>query len=349
MPLGSQRLPRWDRAALRHSLPRLSRRGDSITFLAILAFAAGIYLVVEGAGKFVDGLLATAVGFGISTFVLGFIFGGFDLENLAVGIAGAVQGLPGISLGTVIGSSIFLLTFAVGATAALVPLNVNTPRRFIVLTFLSPIPLGITMWDGQLSRVDGALLLTVALTLICYIVSASRRQKVYEPKDVEREARRWLEKPRWFAPLVMLGAAITIAVGAELLGWGSRRLIKTLGWSDTLFGMVLVAAAVSFEELPRMLLPAWRGHPEVSVGNILGTIVFFVLFNVGVIALVRPLPVDRASVVFHWPFLMGTLLVMSIFLWRQRVGRLAGGVLLAGYVLYLVLSLSGGFGLPVGG
>jgi cation:H+ antiporter len=113
--------------------------------------------------------------------------------------------------------------------------------------------------------------------------------------------------------------------------------------------MLLVAAAVSFEELPRMPLPAWRGHPEVSVGNILGTIVFFVLFNVGVIALLRPLPVDRAAVVFHWPFLMGTLLVMSIFLWRRRLGRVAGSVLLAGYVLYLVLSLGGGFGLPVGG
>ena len=100
--------------------------------------------------------------------------------------------------------------------------------------------------------------------------------------------------------------------------------------------MIVVAAAVSVEEIPRMVLPARRGHAEISVGNILGTVVFFLLFNVGLIALVRPIAVDAAVLRFYWPSLMLVLVLVSTLLWRGGIGRLAGGVLLALYGAYAV-------------
>jgi Ca2+/Na+ antiporter len=111
--------------------------------LAGVAFVASIWLMVEGAEKLTESFLRLSITFGASTFVLGYILSGIDLENLAVGIAGATAQMPSVALGTVIGSGTFLLTFAVGATAILSPLRTDTPRRLIVLTLLSPVPFAL--------------------------------------------------------------------------------------------------------------------------------------------------------------------------------------------------------------
>lgn len=317
-----------------------------ILFLAIPAFILGLWLMIEGAEKFTDGLLATALGFGLSAFVLGYIFGGIDLENLAVGIAGAAEGSSGISMGTVIGSAVFLLTFAVGATALVSPLPVTVPSRLIVLTFLSPLPFALLGLDNELSRLDGGVLFGLSLLLIGYVLRTSRHQALYQPKKIE-EMHEDRSRPRWWAPLLMVGGAGAIVVGAALFNWSVRQFLSGLGWDDTLFGMLVVAAAVSFEEVPRMVIPAKRGHAEISVGNIIGTVMFFVLFNAGVIALIHPLALDASVLGFYWPALMLVLGVMSILLWRRRIGRGAGVLLLVTYAAYVGLALWGGYALPL--
>lgn len=315
--------------------------------LAIPAFVLGLWLMIEGAEKFTDGLLTTAVRFGLSAFALGYIFSGIDLENLAVGIAGAAEGLSGVSMGTVIGSAIFLLTFAVGTTAVLSPLSVTVPSRLLVLTLLSPLPLALLGLDNELSRFDGGVLFGLSLLLIGYVLRTSRQQALYRPKEIEEESSEEQPRPRWWAPLLMVGGAGAIVVGAGLFNWSVREILASLGWGDTLFGMLIVAAAVSFEEVPRMVIPAKRGHAEVSVGNIIGTVMFFVLFNAGVIALIHPLALDASVLGFYWPALMIALGMMSLLLWRQQIGRAAGVLLLAVYVAYVGLALWGGYALPV--
>lgn len=111
--------------------------------------------------------------------------------------------------------------------------------------------------------------------------------------------------------------------------------------------MLIVAAAVSFEEVPRMVIPAKRGHAEISVGNIIGTVMFFVLFNAGVIALIHPLALDTSILGFYWPTLMIALGLMSVLLWRERIGRGAGILLLVAYAAYVGLAVWGGYELPL--
>lgn len=314
--------------------------------LAIPAFVLGLWLMIEGAEKFTDGLLTTAVRFGVSAFALGYVFSGIDLENLAVGTAGAVEGLSGISMGTVIGSAIFLLTFAVGATAVLAPLSVTVPNRLLALTLLSPLPIALLGLDNELSRLDGGVLFGLSLLLIGYVLWTSRRQTLYQPKEIE-EAGEEQARSRWRAPLLMMAGAGAILIGAGLFNWSVRQILSSLGWGDTLFGMLVVAAAVSFEEVPRMVIPAKRGYAELSVGNIIGTVMFFVLFNAGIIALIHPLTLDASVLGFYWPAMMVVLGLMSILLWRRRIGRGAGILLLITYIAYVGLAVWGGYELPV--
>jgi len=137
----------------------------------------------------------------------------------------------------------------------------------------------------------------------------------------------------------MLGSTGIIAGGAELMGWGAERIVEDVGFSETVFGMVVVGAAVSFEEVARGVIPAHRGHHEISLGNILGTILFFVLFNAGIMAMVRPITVEDVVLSLHWPFMMGVLAVTGAFILRGRIGRLEGLALLSLYPLYLWLTV----------
>ena len=299
----------------------------------------GIALVVYGAERFVQGVVGTALVLGISSFALGVIFGGFDAENLATGVAAAVKGLPGVSLGTVIGSSIFLLGAAVGVTAMLVPLEVNIPTRYVLLTLLSPLPMLLLMLDGRLSRYDGLALIAISLPVIGYIVRDSRHSSFLEEDEEVGEALEEVaEKPSWYFPALLMLSLGIILLGAELLVKGARGVIYSLGMSDTLLGMVFIAAAVSFEEVARLVVPAWKGRPEISLGNILGTVLFFVLFNVGVIATAAPLKVERSVLVFHFPAMMLLLAVASAFMLRGRISRGSGALLLSLYLTYLALN-----------
>lgn len=302
-------------------------------------FILGIALIVWATERFVEGMIGAALILGVSTFSLGVVFGGFDAENLGTGIAAGLKDLPGISMGTIIGSSIFLLGAAVGITAFLVPLQVEIPRKYIYLTLVSPIPLLVLMLDGFLSRVDGLALLLISIPIIVYIVRDSRSHPfIEEDEEFEEVLEEREEKPSWYYPGLMLFGLALIIAGAELLVRGAKGLIQSFGISDTLLGMVFVAAAVSFEEVARMVVPAYKGRPEISIGNILGTVLFFVLFNAGLIALISPLRIEAVVVSFHFPAMMLILSVSSVFMLRGRITRVHGAVLMALYGVYLILN-----------
>src|SRR5206468_8801937 len=119
---------------------------------------------------------------------------------------------------------------------------------------------------GRLTRVDGAILLAAFVPLVAAIVW--RRPPSQAPADGAPS-----ERPRRLAAKVGAGLA-GLLVGAELLVFGTQRVVGELGFSETDFGLLVVAAAVSFEEVVLEALPAFRGFPELSVGNALGTLVF---------------------------------------------------------------------------
>lgn len=304
--------------------------------LTLAAFALSIWLMVEGAEKFTEGMLRASVRWGVGTFVLGYLISGIDLENLAVGTVAATNGQPGISMGTVIGSAIFLLLFAVGLTAVIHPLDAQVPRRLLLLTLASPLPMLVLAVDGTLSRLDGIVLLVLAAALIAYVLHTARTHPLLQVKE-RKLGKAYRPRPTWWAAALLVGGSVAITAGAELFSWSVHGMLGWLEWSGTRFGMLIVAAAVSAEEVPRMLAPARRGHAGMSIGNILGTVMFFALFNLGIIAIVHPVTLDPSTLTFHWPVMYAALLLVTLFLWFGRITRAAGVLLLALYAAYSAL------------
>ncbi len=292
------------------------------------AFAGGLWLLVESVEGLITSLRAWATAAGLSGVVLAALVLGLDLESTAAGVAATLDDLPGTALGTSVGAAIFLMTAGLGIAGLVAPFRVRPPVPLLVASAVAT-ALAITLAaDGELTRVDGALLLAAFGPLVAVMLSARSPAGPGLPSQPGVPARPWLR--------VAIGVA-GLVLGAELLVFGTGRVVGELGVSETVFGLLVIAAAVSLEEVVLEALPAFRGFPELSVGNALGTLVL--TGSLGVIALVRPVEVPASVVDFHLPALAGSVLLAGALLARGRVGRGHGALLVAAYVAYVVGAL----------
>lgn len=295
--------------------------------LSIAAFGGGAWLLVESVEGLVRALTGWAAAAGLSGLALSALVLGFDLESTGAGVAATLDGLPGTALGTSLGAAVFLVTVGVGLAAVVAPFSVRTPRPMLAAAAVAAVLPVALLGDGSLTRADGLVLVLAFVPLLTTVVVSARRAGQVPEPDAVRPRRLWLR---------LLGGLAGLVVGAEILVFGTRGIVDGLGVSETVFGLLVVAAAVSFEEIVLEMLPAHRGHPEISVGNALGTLLFLLTGSLGVIVLVRPVAVPDAVTSFHSPVL---ILVVAIFiglLLRGRLGRPEGAALIAAYVAYVV-------------
>jgi cation:H+ antiporter len=300
--------------------------------IALALFAAGIALVVAGAEAFVDGLLATARRYQLSAFFLTIVVSGLEIENIVGGLAANLAGFPGAAAGTFLGGTSFVALAIAGLGAVIAPLRATLPRQFLLVTGASGLPLALLARDRELSQLDGALLIAwFALGMALLFRSTSGQ---FLTADDEGEAKRF--------PLLWLGAGLAVmSAGGELLGSGIQAIVVRFGLSPTLIGNTAIAALTEAEELGRVAVPTRRGRPDVAVANIGGTAFHFLSLNAGLIALVRPLPLDDVTMRIHLPVAVAApLLFALIFGLRGGLGRAAGAILIALYVAYVAIAIA---------
>lgn len=305
-----------------------------------LLLIGGIALILWGAERFTDGAVRTAARFSLSTFYVGALVSGFEPENLVTGVTATAEHLPQIALGTVIGSAIFMLTGGLGVTLLLVPMPVRLPREGSLAMMASIVPFAVALWnDGTVSRVEGAVLVLVAASLLVWLY---RRSPVFgraSADDVDDDSPPRGSRVR--AVGLLIGGVAVMLVGAELLVHGVRALLGAVKLSETFLGMVVVGMGESLEETARMVTPARRGHPELAWGNVVGTIVVLVTLNLGIIALVRPITADPLVLRLHAPYLIGCIVLVAVaLLWARTLGRAMGAILVGLFLFYLALNVS---------
>lgn len=292
--------------------------------MSVLWLAAGLVLVVAGAELFFEAVLGLASRLRVSAFALTALLSGFELENLAAGIAANLRGVPTVAAGTFLGGTTFLALGVAGVGAVIAPLDARVGGRALLWTAVSVVPLGALAADGLLSRVDGGLLLAWFAVVMTGLWRSA-------PPGPPVEAR-----PVRFASLRLVGGLAILTAGGELLGRGVRGVVVGLGVPGALLGNTAIAASVEAEEIVRVALPARRGRDDVALGNILGTIAHFAAFNAGVIALVRPVRLDAPSLHLHLPVAVGSVLALcALAAWKGVLARAAGAVLVALYVAYV--------------
>lgn len=295
--------------------------------LGLLAFGGGTWILVESVEGLVSTLRGWAAAAGLSGLVLAAIVLGLDFESTAAGVAAALDDLPGTALGTSIGATIFLLTAGLGIACVVAPFEVRVPGVALAATAGATALSALLIVDGRLSRLDGVALLAAFAPLFWSLIR-SRRAAAGPPAGEHPAA----------IPLRLLAALGGLLLGAELLVHGTERVVRDLGVSETFFGLVVVGVAVSLEEVLLEALPAYRGFPELAVGNALGTSVFLLTASLGAIALAHPLAVPDPVRYYHAPALAAASALALALLARGQISRTTGALLILAYIPYVALA-----------
>lgn len=316
--------------------------------IALVVFLAGVALVIASVETFIEAVAESALSIGLSGFFLTVVLAGTDLENAILGLAAVADGLPDLALGTVFGEALFVLGAAVGLAGVLTPFETSVPRSYLLLTLLSPTLLFALALDGTLSRVDGAILTGsfLPLLVIVYALERNRGTRYLSAEEVEEaleEESKQMDDENdslreryegWYQVGIALVATLGMTVGSELAVTGARDLLSVLGVTGLVFGATVMRFVASLEELFLTVEPVRQGRPHLGVGNVVGSVLFFVTANAGVLALVGPIDTSGTVLTVHWPFFLVALLSVAVVFFRGRVGRPEGFALLGLYAAY---------------
>ena len=304
---------------------------------ALVLGGLGLGLVIFFAEQLVKGVIGTSMGFGLSAFLLSVIFIGFDPDNLAVGVAASAEQVSGIAIGSILGAAMVAIGFAFGLSAVVAPMTfAQVPPQIVGVQMLSVILFAVLSLDGELSRVDGVILLAAFVLAVFYLLRLGRRGLDIKPSgEVGHRLQKGNIPGKWLSIGIFVLSLVAIAFGSEMLVKGVQTLLTRFHIADLPFGMTILAFVVSIEELERELPAARQGRPDISFGNVSGSIFAFFLCNAGIIALVRPVPVDRAVLTFYLPVTFITAAVVSGLMLTKCVPRWAGGLLILLYGIFV--------------
>lgn len=320
--------------------------------LAIVAVIVGLAVLVWSADKFVDGAVGVAEFCGMSTLLIGMVIVGFGTSapELTVSAISAAQGNPELALGNAYGSNIANIALILGATALISPILMQRSvlRGDLPILLAVSVLSIILVWDGSVARWNGILLLAVFAAAMAYSIhrelkkaklekseSLSGNADSAEPKKVS------LGKSIFW---LVLGLVLLV-VSSRALVWGAVEIARTLGVSDLLIGLTIVAVGTSLPELASSIAAARKGENDIALGNIIGSNLFNTLAVVGLAAIVSPMDAIEKAVTYRDMPLMIALTVALIVLGYRRKGdgrlnRIAGAILLAVYFGYLGLLIA---------
>ncbi|GHD43429.1 cation:H+ antiporter [Marinobacter persicus] len=311
--------------------------------MAIAAILAGLVLLVWSADRFVEGAAATAKHLGMPTLLIGMVIIGFGTSapELAVSAMAATDGNPGLALGNGYGSNITNIALIVGLTAVIAPIAVHSQviRKELPLLIVLTLIGGAQLLDGELSRLDGWVLLAVFSAVMGWSIYQGYKGKA-DPLGGETDAEIIAHPmPLKVAVIWLVIGLVLLIASSRMLVWGAVTIAQSLGVSDLVIGLTIVAIGTSLPELASAIAAVKKNEHDLILGNILGSGIFNTLAVVGLAAAIKPLKVDPEVLYRDWTLMLALtvgLLVMGFGLtgWRKVITRLDGSLLMLVYVSY---------------
>ncbi|SOD11141.1 cation:H+ antiporter [Fibrobacter sp. UWB16] len=326
--------------------------------LSIAAIVVGLVLLVWSADWFVDGAVGVAHFFGMSTFLIGMVIVGFGTSapEMVVSVLSALNNTPQLALGNAYGSNIANIALILGVTALIIPVVVQKQAmsRDIPILIAMTVLTVFLLIDGNVSRMDGIVLLLAFVAIMAFNIMSELRQKRKRKKtaaadDLDSEYGSAEKVSIVSSSLLLLMGLLLLIVSSRMLVWGAVNVAQALGVSDLLIGLTIVAVGTSLPELASSIAAARRGENDLAVGNVIGSNIFNTLVVVGLASVIAPIQAADPEVMSRDVPIMSALTLLLFlmsfpFLKRKRkkggqfgFGRIGGALLLSLYVAYLVL------------
>lgn len=305
--------------------------------------AIGLVLLIVGGEAIVRGAVTLADRLSLSPLFVGLVVVAFGTSapEMAVSIGAVMHGETDIAVGNVVGSNIsnILLILGLGALIFPIPAQRNVVfRDALTLLMAAALLTWIGSLGGGVERQMGICMLTL---LGAYLAFSYFSERVHLSSAGEvalnTAARKRIHIPGLILDLAIIGAGVTaIAFGANYLVDGAVVLARDLGVSEAVIGLSVVAVGTSLPELTTVLIAAIKKHPELAVGNIIGSNIFNILAVLGATATIMPVNISASIAHFDLPIMfLSTLILVPFLMTKWRLSRIEGLLLLVGYGVYM--------------
>jgi cation:H+ antiporter len=307
-----------------------------------LQVVGGLVVLIVGAEVLVRAGAGLAAWLGIRPMMIGLtvVSLGTSVPELAVGIDAAASGSPGLALGNIVGTNLVNLLLILGMSAVLAPIVLDraTLRFDLPAMTAAAVLLCLLSIDGELTRLDGIILLLGGVGYTAGLVQISRRSAADPAEDPATVAQAAGRQRPVRQGLLLVGAIAVVVIGAELLVNGAVASARSLGVSDAVIGLTIIAIGTSAPELVTTVVSTLRGDRDLAVGNLIGSSIYNIVAVLGLTVLVAPhgVPVpDEVLAADLGLLLVATAAAVPVFLSGARISRTEGGLFVASYVGYL--------------
>lgn len=334
----------------------------------IVLLVLGVIIVLKGADWLTDGAVNIATRFGVSQMVIGLtiVAMGTSMPEFCVSMVSALKGTPDLAVGNVVGSNTLNTLLIVGCSALVAPIMVkrSSVKRDIPFAVVASLLMLLFCLDGAIGRVDAAVFFagfclfmfvtlkyaktteehaaTVATSGAAMATAAAASTSVSEASTSQTSAPEASTSQSSASEASMLKAVVMLVVGLLCLIAGSNMFVdnasfvaSSLGVSDAVIGLTIVAGGTSLPELATSMVSAKKGNSDIAIGNVIGSNVFNILMIIGITGLVKPMHIAGITTLDLIMMLASMLLMWFFCRTTYKVKRWEGAVLTIVYLAYL--------------
>lgn len=310
--------------------------------MEILTLLIGLALILAGANFLTDGSAAVAQRFRVPEFIIGLtiVAVGTSTPELVVSLLSSIAGNSDVAIGNVVGSNIFNVFVILGICALVRPLALSggVVRRDIPIGVVASLLLFALASDtligtgdsDRIGRGDGIAMLVLYIALMYWTIRAAGR----EPQPEEGAAP---AKALWLSVVMIAGGLAGLIFGGEMFLDGATAVARSLGVSESVIAITLVAGGTSLPELASSVVSLVKGKADMALGNVIGSNIANILLILGLSATVNPLSMGGITRMdLGVVILTSVLLFITAFTFRRRaIDRWEGAIFLAIYAFYV--------------
>lgn len=314
---------------------------------AILFLVIGFVFLIKGADFFVEGSSSVAKKLRVPSMIIGLtiVAMGTSLPECAVSVTASITNNNSLAVSNAVGSNIFNLMVVCGVCAVFTPLTVTAStmkKEFPFSVICALLLLALGFFGMTLGHIDGVILLVFFAGFLFWMIKSAQKARSINPKAelddeiVVDEAEDIKILPVWRCIIYIIGGAIAIAIGGDLVVDGASVVAAALGLSQTLIGLTVVALGTSLPELVTSIVAAKKDEVDMALGNVIGSNIFNILFVLGIAAAISPVEFITENIID-----IVILVAMSVLVWlfawsKKKIVRWEGITMLAIYAAYVV-------------
>ena len=309
----------------------------------VILLIVGLVLILVGANYLTDGSAALARRFNISEFIVGLtiVAIGTSTPELVVSVISALHGSGDMAIGNVTGSNLFNGLLILGITTLIRPVSLTSDniKKDIPLGILASIVLLVVCCDvllgsdlrNNIGRDEGIILLLLFVIFISYTIFSAKAPEVEEAAEEQKPM------PIWLMLIMIVGGLAGLVFGGNLFQTSAVEVARSLGVSESMIAITLLAGGTSLPELAASAVSAFKGKSEMAMGNVLGSNISNIFLVLGASATITPLSLGGITMVD-----LLTVLGASILLWitafsfkRNKIDRPEAVILIVAYIAYI--------------